>query len=155
MNWATATGRDQHVGAQDNKDTVELVVERWNAHDDRYFDLYERSAPVHGLPPDLPPTVDGMKALFNAVWKALPDSRIDALSTVAEGDTVAVHLRFTGTHEGEILGAAPTGNRIEFTEMQFLRFGDEGKIAERWQRLDDIALLTQLGLMPAPAEAPA
>jgi predicted ester cyclase len=154
MNWHREE-EGRLVGVQENKDAVRLVVERWNAHDDSYFELYETSAPIHGMPPDVPPTVEGMRALFNAVWEALPDGRIDVLGTVAEGDTVAVHLRFTGTHEGELLGAAPTGNRIELTEMQFLRFGDAGKIAERWQRLDDVALLTQLGLMPAPAEASA
>jgi predicted ester cyclase len=33
-----------------------------------------------------------------------------------------------------------------------LRFVD-GRVAERWNRLDDVALLTQLGLLPAPAPA--
>lgn len=143
------------MGAQENKDAMNMVVERWNAHDDSYFELYDPTAPIHGMPPDVPPTVEGMRGLFHAVWEALPDSDIDVLSMVAEGDTVAVHLRVRGTHQGELLGAAPTGKRIELTEMQFMRFDDEGKIVERWQRLDDLALLTQLGLMPAPAEAPA
>jgi predicted ester cyclase len=53
------------------------------------------------------------------------------------------------------MGATATGNRIEVGVMAFLRFGADGKVAERWTRLDDIALLTQLGLMPAPAAAPA
>ncbi len=53
------------------------------------------------------------------------------------------------------MGAAPTGNRLELDEMIFMRFGDEGKVVERWSRLDDVAMMTQLGLMPAPAEAPA
>jgi predicted ester cyclase len=49
------------------------------------------------------------------------------------------------------MGAAPTGNRIDVEVMTFLRFGPEGKIVERWNRMDEVGLLTQLGLMPAPA----
>jgi predicted ester cyclase len=35
--------------------------------------------------------------------------------------------------------------------MTFLRFGSEGKIVERWNQLDEVGPMTQLGLMPAPA----
>jgi predicted ester cyclase len=53
------------------------------------------------------------------------------------------------------MGAAPTGNRIEVRVMAFLRFGPDGKVVERWTRLDELGLLTQLGLIPAPAAVPA
>ena len=57
----------------------------------------------------------------------------------------------TGTHEGELLGAAGTGQALEVEGITILRF--EGDlVAERWNRLDDVKLLTQLGLM---ATAPA
>jgi predicted ester cyclase len=61
----------------------------------------------------------------------------------------------SGTHEGEFMGAPPSGNRIEVDAMTFVRFGPDGKIVERWTRLDEVGLLTQLGLLPAPATAPA
>jgi predicted ester cyclase len=53
------------------------------------------------------------------------------------------------------MGAAPTGNQVEVATMAFLRFGPEGTVVERWTRMDEVALLTQLGLMPAPAAASA
>ena len=37
--------------------------------------------------------------------------------------------------------------------MTFLRFGPEGKAVERWTRVDEVGLMTQLGLMPAQAAA--
>jgi predicted ester cyclase len=49
------------------------------------------------------------------------------------------------------MGAAPTGKRIDVEVMTFLRFGPKGKIVERWNRMDEVSLMTQLGLMPAPA----
>ena len=143
------------MGVQENRAAGELAVERWNARDDRYFELYAPDAPIHGMPPNVPPTVDGLKALFHAIWEAFPDIRIELLRVAAEGDLYAVQYGISGTHEGEFMGAAPTGNRLELDEMIFMRFGDEGTVVERWSRLDDVAMMTQLGLMPAPAEAPA
>jgi len=39
-----------------------------------------------------------------------------------------------GTHKDTLLGAAPTGNRIDFEGMTFLRFNADGRIAERFQK---------------------
>jgi predicted ester cyclase len=139
---------------QAHKDAIELAVERWNAHDERYYELYADDAPIHGLP-GIPETVDGMRGLFQQMWTSFPDVRVDLLHVAAEGDLLAAHFRVSGTHEGEFLGASPTGNRIGVEAMGFFRFGPEGKAVERWTRLDEVALLTQLGLMPAPAAAPA
>src|SRR5262245_52198539 len=143
------------MGTDGNRELVELAFERWNAHDDSYFEVYSDDVVCHDLPPGLPPTREGLKGLFHQMWASFPDSRISALDVIAEGDRAAVHLRFGGTHQVEFMGAAPTGNRVDLSAMVFLRFGPDGKIVERWTRLDEVGLLTQLGLMPAPATAPA
>jgi predicted ester cyclase len=143
------------MGAQANREAVERAIERWSAHDESYFELYSEDLVCHGQPPGVPPTLEGLKGLFHQMWTSFPDIRVDAVGVVAEADLVAVHLRISGTHQGEFLGAVPTGNRIEVGAMAFLRFGPDSKVSERWTRLDDIALLTPLGLMPAPAAAPA
>jgi predicted ester cyclase len=134
---------------------VGLAIERWKAHDDSYFEVYSDDVVCHDLPPNLPATREGLKGLFHQMWTSFPDSRISALDVVAERDLAAVHLRFGGTHQAEFMGAAPTGNRVEVNVMAFLRFGPDGKIVERWTRLDEVGLLTQLGFMPTPAAAPA
>jgi predicted ester cyclase len=141
------------MGAQANADAVKLAIERWNAHDDSYFTLYSDELVCHDQPPNVPPTLEGLKGLFHQMWTSFPDARITELAVVAEGDHVAVHLQFSGTHQGEFIGATPTGNRIEMRVMAFLRFGPDGKVVERWTRLDEVGLLAQLGLMPAPAPA--
>lgn len=139
---------------QEHKEAIELAVERWNAHDERYFELYADDAPIHGYP-GVPETVEGMKELFRQMWTSFPDIRVELMRIAAEGDLFAAHLRISGTHEGEFLGAAPTGNRIELDAMAFFRFGPEGKAVERRTRLDEVGLMTQLGLMPVPAVASA
>jgi predicted ester cyclase len=95
--------------------------------------------------------VEGIRGLFEAMWAAFPDMRVESEHLVVEDDVAAVHFRARGTHEGEFMGAAPTGNRIDVEVITLLRFGPEGKIVERWNRMDEVALMTQLGLMPAPA----
>jgi predicted ester cyclase len=143
------------VGAQANTEAVRLAIERWNAHDDDYFTLYAQDVVCNDQPPGVPPTLEGLKGLFHQMWSSFPDARISVLGVVAEGDLVAVHLQLRGTHQGEFMGAAPTGNPVDFRVMAFLRFAPDGKVAERWTRLDELGLLTQIGLMPAPAAAPA
>jgi predicted ester cyclase len=63
-------------------------------------------------------------------------------------------LRFSvhGTHDGELMGASPSGNAVDVDAMSILRFED-GKVAERWTQLDTLSLMAQLGLVPQPAAA--
>lgn len=143
------------MGVQGHKEAIERAIELYNAHDDRYFDFYAADAGIHGFPGDAPPTVEGMKGLFHQMWASFPDLRVEMIRLVAEDDLLAGNFRITGTHEGEFFGAAPTGNRIEIDAMAFFRFGDDGKVAERWTRLDEMSFLTQIGLMPVPEAAPA
>ena len=93
--------------------------------------------------------------MTQAMWKAFPDMRIEVMREIAEGEMHAMHLKAAGTHEEEFMGAQPTGNRVEFDLMSFARFDDSGRILMRWHRIDELALLGQLGLMPAPASASA
>ena len=48
------------------------------------------------------------------------------------------------THDGDFLGFAPTGRRVEFTSTAVLRIA-EGLIAEAWDEVDLLGLTTQLG----------
>ena len=143
------------MGVEENKAAVMRAIERWNGHDERYYDIYTDDVVAHGFPPDVPPNLDGIRALFGGMWVAFPDVRGDLQHVVAEEDMVAVRFHLSGLHEGEFIGIAPTGKRVDIEVMAFLRFTDEARIAERWTRMDEVALLTQLGAMPTPAEASA
>lgn len=60
--------------------------------------------------------------------------------------------RFRGTHTGEFFGIPPTGKSVTFSGMHLMRIAD-GKIAEHWGNNDDLGLMRQLGVVPAPDEA--
>ncbi|MGV9270881.1 ester cyclase [Kitasatospora sp. NPDC003701] len=88
----------------------------------------------------------GAAALFRGAfpdWHATPDF------LVAENDMVVEHFSATGTQLGEILGAPATGRTVTLRGINIFRVR-EGRIVERWGRLDELGLLRQLGLAQGP-----
>jgi predicted ester cyclase len=60
----------------------------------------------------------------------------------------------SGTHLGELMGIAPTGNQVRVAGMTISRI-EEGKIAEEWEIYDALGMMQQLGAIPSPEEAQA
>ena len=84
-----------------------------------------------------------VKALIR-VWRgAFPDFHTTIETMIGEDDWVAVQLRHQGTHEGEFLGLAPTGKRVDFRSMIFNRFAD-GVVVENWGLHNHARALEQL-----------
>lgn len=94
--------------------------------------------------------------LDNAAWSgfmisfttSFPDSRISIESCIAEGDTVVTRWTLTGTHRGIFQGIPPTGRQVRFNGIEFNRVVD-GRLVEHWAMFDNLALLQQIGAMPA------
>ena len=82
---------------------------------------------------------------------AFPDLRFTIEDMIAEGDKVATCWRAAGTHQGELMGIAPTGKRVEVIGMIVSRFAG-GKIVEDLEVMDTLGLLQQLGAIPEAAE---
>lgn len=91
--------------------------------------------------------LDALTAYIAGFRLALPDVAFQIDDLLADGDRVAVRLTVTGTHEGELLGVAPTGRRISVGEVLILRI-DDGLIVEDWVQVDLLGLLAQLGAGP-------
>jgi steroid delta-isomerase-like uncharacterized protein len=107
----------------------------------------------HG--PDLAGEVRGREAftqLLTGFRAAQPDMRETVEDQVAEGDRVAQRSVHRSTHQGDLMGVAPTGNAVTVRAIEILRIAD-GKIAETWVMFDALALLQQVGALPAPAPA--
>jgi steroid delta-isomerase-like uncharacterized protein len=88
----------------------------------------------------------GAGAMFRA---AFPDWHSDLHLLVGEGDIVAEHFTASGTHQGEVMGVPGTGRTIELSGINIFRIKD-GRIVERWGRLDDLGFLQQLGVAQRP-----
>jgi len=92
-------------------------------------------------------TREGMRAAAAQIRAALPDWRSELHLLVAEGDVVAEHFTASGTHTGELMGVAPTQQVLTLPGINLFRLRD-GRIVERWGRLDELGFLRQLGVLP-------
>jgi steroid delta-isomerase-like uncharacterized protein len=100
--------------------------------------------------PGFAPDREGFRRIGQVFRQAFPDwhSQLEAL--IAEGDLVTERFTARGTHQGELMGVAPTGREITLAGINIFRVQD-GKLVERWGRTDDLGLLQQLGIVPAMA----
>ena len=133
---------------QRNKERTLDAVAALNRGDvEGYLAIYASGAVVHGLPEHVTPDPSGHRAVLADIRRALPDFRADVAAVVAEGDLLAARITYTGTHEGMLSGAPPTGRVLTWDAMTFRRFDEDGQVVERWIIGDDIGLLHQLGLV--------
>ncbi len=106
----------------------------------------------HSFPPGLPPGREGLKAFVGAFNTAFPDGRLSIDQMIAEGDTVATRLTFRGTHTGDFMGISPTGKKVTVPALDMARYAD-GKLVEHWGGPDQMSLMQQLGVIPAPGQS--
>ena len=92
-----------------------------------------------------------IKAYVSALRQGIPDLQITIKEQVAEGDRVVTRWNASGTHQGAFQGIPPTGRRFTIRGIDINRVvGD--KAVECWTVMDELSLLQQLGLAPAPAQ---
>jgi steroid delta-isomerase-like uncharacterized protein len=92
---------------------------------------------------------EGMKGFVQMYQSAFPDTDLTVEDQVAEGDDVVTRWRGRGTHQGELFGVPPSGNRVEVTGITVDRFSG-GKFAESWTNYDALGLMQQIGAVPSP-----
>jgi steroid delta-isomerase-like uncharacterized protein len=102
----------------------------------------------HEETPGLAPTKDGVLQFFRMYLAAFPDLRMEPQDVLADGDKVIARVHATGTHEGEFMGMAPTGKRVDVQLIDIIRFSDDGLAREHWGVVDMLAMLQQLGMLP-------
>lgn len=90
---------------------------------------------------------DEFVAFQQADWETFPDSSISIDMILAEGDWVAIAGAYKGTHRGLLGAIAPTGLPVSLEFAGFFRLEAE-KIAEIHVYWDNVAVFSQLGLMP-------
>jgi steroid delta-isomerase-like uncharacterized protein len=89
---------------------------------------------------------DGVRQFVQMIRAAFPDLQVDVAAMVAEGDEVWVHAVATGTNQGEFLGMPATGKPMTMAMIDRIKFKG-GKAVEHWGVSDNLAMLTQLGVV--------
>lgn len=92
---------------------------------------------------------EGYRMFFTQMRTAFPDMKAAVETMLQEDDTIAFAYTLTGTHQGPLMGIAPTGKKIKIRGMQISKFKD-GKMVERWGSSDQMGMLQQLGVKELP-----
>jgi steroid delta-isomerase-like uncharacterized protein len=137
--------------SQGNAQTVRRFYEAFGAGDlDAATAVF--AADVRMTDPDLG-TVEGLggfRDYLGSLKRPLPDAGAIIERIYEAGDTVIVEGRFTGTNTGPLEGSEgetpPSGRKVDLPFADFSRLSD-GKIIEYRTYYDQVALLTQLGLI--------
>jgi len=93
--------------------------------------------------------VEPFKQQITTFRAAFPDLHVTIEDLIIDGDRFASRTTVTGTHTGDLMGMPATGKQINIATVDMGRI-EGGQAQERWGGLDMYALLTQLGVIPAP-----
>ena len=90
----------------------------------------------------------GFRELITMYRNAFPDVKLTIDEQIAEGDKVVTRWNATGTHRGDLFGAAPTGKQVRVQGIIVSRIAN-GKVIEETEVYDALGMLRQLGAIPA------
>ena len=135
--------------SEENKAVVRAAFE--NASHGDFDALDGIVAPGYVLHPEEVRGAEGLKEMVEGYRNALSGLRVTIDQQFTEGDYVATRFTIRGTHDGDLMGAPPTGQRVAFTGITISRCED-GRIAEEWEITDIPGLLRQVGALPDMAK---
>ena len=138
--------------SEDNKRLIRDLEDAWSRSDldaiDGFFaSNFDNSATAM---PGLPPGIEGAKVAHQGAMQSFPDRKTVIEDVIAEGDKVMIRGRFTGTNQGGVpfLNAPANGNPTDVAFVSIYTIRD-GTITEHWGLNDAVALMRQVGAVPA------
>jgi steroid delta-isomerase-like uncharacterized protein len=96
--------------------------------------------------------LDALKRTYGEALTGFPGIQYTLLTSVAEGDAVALRFSVEGVHTGEFRGLAPSGNTITWNHSAFAHVAC-GRISEMWAEIDQLDRLRQFGILAAEGPA--
>jgi steroid delta-isomerase-like uncharacterized protein len=91
--------------------------------------------------------LEGAREFYGMYQSAFPDTEITIEDQVAEGDKVVTRWTARGTHQGDLMGVPPSGNRVEVAGITISRI-EGGKVAEEWNNYDALGMMQAIGAVP-------
>ena len=145
--------------AQSNGSNAAKAVVRRNTEEvqgkgrfDVFEELFDDDFVDHTPQPNMTSDKAGVRKLYGYIRDAFPDFHAEIHWQLADGDRVTTYKTYHGTHEGPLLGVAPTHRKIHFESVDVMRVRD-GKIVEHWGVGNLPSLMQQIGAWVPPAEA--
>jgi steroid delta-isomerase-like uncharacterized protein len=143
------------MSTEQNKELVRRCFEAINGGDFAAArDLFAREYRLHVSYSPVPLDRDAAVASWGPFFAAFPDLHHAIEHSIAQGEWVVAHLAITGTHRGDFMGVPPTGKAITSSSISFFRCAN-GRVIEQRTQFDAVAMMQQIGAIPAPEAATA
>ncbi|MBI4788262.1 MAG: ester cyclase [Chloroflexi bacterium] len=140
----------EQAKAQVNRMLDEVINQN---HPERIKDYFAPDYVERATAPGVPPTREGVIQTVTMLRAAFPDFRYTVDDTLCDGDLVASRVTGHGTMMGTLQGMPATGKHASWPELHVVRLNQDGKIVEHWGNVDQLGMMAQLGLAPAPGAA--
>jgi steroid delta-isomerase-like uncharacterized protein len=143
------TDQREGLALSDNTEIITRFEHAFRAADQVTIDeLCDPGLVDHNPAPGHEPTLAGFKQKVAGFKATFPDLEEDLLDIIAGGDTVATRWVVTGSLQQEFMGIPASGQTIRVEGMNFYRL-EGGRVTDIWTQFDGVALLQQLGAIPA------
>ena len=139
------------MNADELRAAAKDIWERFNAHDVSDYD--ERFAPDfvnHNAASGTPNGPEGQRQVTARLYEAFPDLRFEVEEVFVAENRIAALGWMSGTQEGQFGAFPANGKTYRVRHIHTFRFDDQGRINEHLAVRDDVAMLQQLGHLPAP-----
>jgi steroid delta-isomerase-like uncharacterized protein len=141
------------MSTEENKALVRRFFEAFNAGDlDGVAAVFAPNAVVHNSGAPDPLNLEGFKQLAAVFLAAFPDGKHSIDDMIVEGDKVVTRITYRGSHTGDLMGIPPTGKQVTTSAMTIDQIAN-GNIVETWRLFDQMGMMQQLGVIPAPDQA--
>jgi len=145
MSMTTAEVIDTRAPLEIMREVFDRVL---NAHDLDALEKYWAPDIVEEFPVGTYRGRSEVRRYFAETFAALPDFHIEALAMAADGDTVLVRWRVTGTFTGAAWqGIEATGTRIELDGVDCFQMKN-GLIQSNVVVFDQLSFARQIGMLP-------
>lgn len=105
--------------------------------------------------PGLPGPIDrsAYRQLGQDYLTAFPGCRLEVVDQLQEGRCVVTRTLLTGTHSGPLMGIPATGRAVTLPGCMVDYYNESGRLGERYEYVDMLLLMAQLGVLPVGSAA--
>jgi steroid delta-isomerase-like uncharacterized protein len=132
------------------REMVETVLNRkdLNALDQYVAENFIELDPAPGQGPGR----EGLRQVFAGLFESFPDMHWTIEEQISDNDKVVSRFTWTATHSGPFAGIPATGNALKVKGVVIDHFAD-GMMTDSRILSDELGVLHQLGIIPAPPAA--
>jgi steroid delta-isomerase-like uncharacterized protein len=96
--------------------------------------------------------LEALKRVYGEALTGFSGLQYTLLTSVADGDAVALRFAAEGVHSGDFRGLAPSGNTVTWNHSAIAHI-ECGLISEMWAEIDQLDRLRELGILAAEGPA--